>query len=227
MNDAGSLALTATGLVKDYPGEGSATRVLRGVDFAVDRGELCAVVGPSGAGKTTLLYLLGGLARPSQGEVWVAGKPIFQLDDEALSALRNRHLGFVFQYHHLLTEFDAADNVALPLRVGGLSARAARRKACELLETMGLSHRLGHRPGELSGGEQQRVAIARALVTDPEVLLADEPTGNLDKTNSEAVFALLMKAAHEGGRAVVMVTHNPDLAGKADRVVRMEDGAIL
>jgi lipoprotein-releasing system ATP-binding protein len=219
--------LKATALVKDYPGEGSATRVLKGVDFSVGRGELCAVVGPSGAGKTTLLYLLGGLARPSEGEVWVAGQPLFQLDDQALSALRNRLLGFVFQYHHLLPEFDATDNVALPLRVGGLSASQARMQARALLDAIGLRHRWGHRPGELSGGEQQRVAIARALATGPAVILADEPTGNLDKANSDQVFALLRQAAHEGGQAVVMVTHNPELARKADRIVKMEDGAIL
>jgi lipoprotein-releasing system ATP-binding protein len=222
-----TLALQATGLVKDYPGEGSTTSVLKGVDFSVAQGELCAVVGPSGAGKTTLLYLLGGLARPSKGEVWVGGQPIFQLDDRGLSQLRNRQLGFVFQYHHLLTEFDAVDNVALPLRVGGMAGPLARRKAAELLESIGLSQRMRHRPGELSGGEQQRVAIARALATGPAVVLADEPTGNLDKANSEAVFNLLQLAAHEGGQAVVMVTHNAELALKADRIVKMEDGAIL
>jgi lipoprotein-releasing system ATP-binding protein len=224
---SGAPSLKATGLVKDYAGGGSATRALKGVDFSVAGGELCAVVGPSGAGKTTLLYLLGGLARPSQGEVWVGGEPIFQLEDGALSRLRNRRLGFVFQYHHLLPEFDATDNVALPLRVGGLKAEAARKRARDLLKRMGLGGRLDHRPGELSGGEQQRVAIARALITDPAVLLADEPTGNLDKANSDAVFVLLQQAAKAGGQAVVLVTHNADLARRADRVVRMEDGAIL
>ncbi|HTB23436.1 MAG TPA: ABC transporter ATP-binding protein [bacterium] len=221
-------SLRATGLVKDYSSSGaSATRALRGVDFAVSRGELCAVVGPSGAGKTTLLYLLGGLARPSQGEVWVGGQPIFRLDDGSLSRLRNRRLGFVFQYHHLLPEFDATDNVALPLRVGGLGVEESRGRSRVLLRKMGLGARLDHRPGELSGGEQQRVAVARALISDPAVVLADEPTGNLDKANSEAVFALLQQAAHAGGQAVVLVTHNADLARRADRTVRMEDGAIL
>jgi len=219
-------ALRAMGLVKDYEGA-SATRALKGVDFSVEGGELCAVVGPSGAGKTTLLYLLGGMARPSQGEVWVNGQPLFQLEDGALSRLRNRRLGFVFQYHHLLPEFDAVDNVALPLRVGGARTEEARGRARSLLIKMGLGGRLSHRPGELSGGEQQRVAIARALVTGPAVVLADEPTGNLDKANSEAVFALLQKAAHEGGQAVVLVTHNADLARRADRIIRMEDGGIL
>jgi lipoprotein-releasing system ATP-binding protein len=219
--------LKAEGLVKVYAGQGAETRVLKGVDLGVSRGELVAVVGPSGAGKTTLLYLLGGLARPSQGEVWLDGQPLFKLSDDALSALRNRRLGFVFQYHHLLPELSALDNVALPLRVGGVSLREARQKARVLLQSVGLGHRLDHKPGELSGGEQQRVAVARALVLNPAVVLADEPTGNLDKGNSEAVFALLKAATREGRQAVVMVTHNQDLASRADRVIRMEDGAIL
>ena len=219
--------LKALGLVKVYPGDGADTRVLRGVDLSVRAGELTAVVGPSGAGKTTLLYLLGGLARPSAGEVWIDGRPIFQMGDDSLSALRNRRLGFVFQYHHLLPDLDAADNVALPLRVSGASRKDARQKARALLLSVGLGHRLDHRPGELSGGEQQRVAVARALILDPAVVLADEPTGNLDRANSEAVFELLKSATRKGKQAVVMVTHNPDLAERADRVVRMEDGAIL
>jgi lipoprotein-releasing system ATP-binding protein len=220
-------ALRAQGLVKTYAGAGEDTRVLRGIDLSVGRGELCSIVGPSGAGKTTLLYLLGGLARPSSGEVWLDGQPLFQLHDEALSGLRNRRLGFVFQYHHLLPDLDAADNVALPLRVAGASVREARQKARALLTTVGLGHRLDHRPGELSGGEQQRAAVARALVLDPAVILADEPTGNLDKANSEAVFALLQGASRKGKQAVVMVTHNQSLAAQCDRVLRMEDGALL
>ena len=222
-----NVVLRAEALAKDYVSGPTATSVLKGVTMQVEAGELVAVVGPSGAGKTTLLYLLGGLARPSAGEVWLGGDPLFQLSDEALSRLRNRRLGFVFQYHHLLPDLDAAENVALPLRVSGLSRAGAREKASALLQGMGLSHRLGHKPGELSGGEQQRVAVARALALKPQVLLADEPTGNLDKVNSLAVFDLLKKAAHDGGQAVVMVTHNPELARKADRVVRMEDGQIL
>ena len=221
------VALQAKGLVKSYPGEGTETRVLRGVDLKVERGELVAVVGPSGAGKTTLLYLLGGLARPSDGEVWLDGQPLFQLPDDVLSGLRNRRLGFVFQYHHLLPDLDATDNVALPLRVSGMGAGDARQRARALLQEVGLAHRLGHKPGELSGGEQQRVAVARALILDPAVVLADEPTGNLDKANSDAVFALLKQATRQGRQAVVMVTHNAELALKADRVVRMEDGGIL
>ncbi|HTB34241.1 MAG TPA: ABC transporter ATP-binding protein [bacterium] len=220
-------ALQARGLVKTYAGALAETCVLRGVDLTVERGEMAAVVGPSGAGKTTLLYLLAGLARPTEGEVWLDGQPLFSLPDERLSALRNQRLGFVFQYHHLLPDLDACDNVGLPLRVAGASRGQARQKARALLQDMGLSHRLNHKPGELSGGEQQRVAVARALVLDPAVVLADEPTGNLDKANSEAVFALLKNAARQGGQAVVMVTHNAELARQAGRVVRMEDGAIL
>ena len=219
--------LRAEGLAKDYANGPSATSVLKGVSMQVGSGELVAVVGPSGAGKTTLLYLLGGLAVPSAGEVWLGGDPLFQMKDEALSKLRNRRLGFVFQYHHLLPDLDATSNVALPLRVAGLDPKRALAQAGALLQGMGLSHRLHHKPGELSGGEQQRVAVARALANKPQVLLADEPTGNLDKVNSLAIFDLLKKAAHEGGQAVVMVTHNADLARKADRVVRMEDGQIL
>jgi lipoprotein-releasing system ATP-binding protein len=219
--------LRAEGLAKDYANGPNATSVLKGVGMEVQGGELVAVVGPSGAGKTTLLYLLGGLARPSAGEVWLAGEPLFELRDEALSKLRNRRLGFIFQYHHLLPDLDATANVALPMRVAGMDHRKALEKAAGMLQGMGLSHRLHHKPGELSGGEQQRVAVARALANQPQVLLADEPTGNLDKVNSMAVFDLLKKAAHEGGQAVVMVTHNSELARKADRVVRMEDGQIL
>lgn len=222
-----SEALRAQGLVKVYPGSDTETRVLRGVDFSVKQGEMAAVVGPSGAGKTTLLYLLGGLARPSAGEVWLDSQPIFKLGDDALSSLRNRRLGFVFQYHHLLNDLSAVDNVALPLRVSGVSRKDARQRARTLLQSMGLGHRLEHKPGELSGGEQQRVAVARALVLDPAVILADEPTGNLDKANSDAVFDLLKAATRKGRQAVVMVTHNADLAERTDRVVRMEDGAIL
>jgi lipoprotein-releasing system ATP-binding protein len=222
-----SPVLRAERLAKDYHSGRSATAVLKGVDLSVHKGELVAIVGPSGAGKTTLLYLLSGLARPSAGEVWLADEPLFSLKDEALSRLRNRRLGFVFQYHHLLSDLDAAANVALPLRVSGMGPVPARQRAEALLQSMGLSHRLTHKPGELSGGEQQRVAVARALAMQPDVLLADEPTGNLDKANSTAVFDLLRGAARKGGQAVVMVTHNPELARKADRIVRMEDGQIL
>ena len=222
-----SLALLAEGLAKSYGQGAERTEVLRGVELKVKRGEMVAVVGPSGAGKTTLLYLLGGLARPSAGQISVSGSSFSSLSDAALSRLRNQKLGFVFQSHNLLPELSSVENVALPLRVGGKGASAAQAAARQLLQEVGLGHRLGHKPGELSGGEQQRVAVARALVTKPDVLLADEPTGNLDRANSEAVFELLLQTTRQRGQAVVMVTHNDDLAGRADRIVRMRDGVIL
>jgi lipoprotein-releasing system ATP-binding protein len=222
-----SPVLGAAKLAKHYGSGAELTHVLRGVDFHADKGELVAVVGPSGAGKTTLLYLLGGLARPSSGSVSLAGSDYAGLSDSSLSRLRNQRLGFVFQSHNLLPELNAQDNVALPLRVAGKGASAAAAVARQLLQEVGLGHRLRHKPGELSGGEQQRVAVARALVMRPDLLLADEPTGNLDRANSEAVFELLRSTTRSRGQAVVMVTHNDELAGRADRVVRMQDGKIL
>jgi lipoprotein-releasing system ATP-binding protein len=201
--------------------------VLKGVDLKVGRGEMVAVVGPSGAGKTTLLYMLGGLSKPSSGSVSLGGSVISALGDAEASRLRNQKLGFVFQAHNLLPELSAQDNVALPLRVGGKSAFKAGQAARQLLQEVGLGHRLAHKPGELSGGEQQRVAVARALVCRPDVVLADEPTGNLDRSNSEAVFELLLQSTRSRGQAVVMVTHNDELAGRADRIVRMRDGKVI
>jgi lipoprotein-releasing system ATP-binding protein len=221
-----SLALLASSLTKSYGRGVERTQVLDGVDLEVERGELVAVVGPSGAGKTTLLYLLGGLARPSSGNVAVGGRSFGALSDSELSRLRNQKLGFVFQSHNLLPELSAQDNVALPARVGGKSASQSALMARQLLQEVGLGHRLRHKPGELSGGEQQRVAVARALVMRPELVLADEPTGNLDRANSEAVFGLLQETARTRGQAVVMVTHNDELAARAGRIVRMRDGKI-
>ncbi len=213
-------------LRKTYRNGPEETQVLRGVDLVVRAGELVSIVGPSGAGKTTLLYMMGGLARPSSGSVFLGTQSIFGLADNALSALRNQRVGFVFQSHHLLPELDAVSNVALPLRIAGFARDRAIERARQLLSEMGLAHRLGHRPGELSGGEQQRVAIARALANQPELVLADEPTGNLDKSNSEAVFQLLLESTRARGQAVIMVTHNPELAERTDRVIRMLDGTI-
>ena len=221
------LVLATKNLGKIYDNSPKRTEVLKGVNLDVRRGELVAVVGPSGAGKTTLLYLLGGLAKPSSGYVEVGGVSLSSLGDGALSKIRNQKLGFVFQSHHLLPELSAAENVALGLRVAGKSEGQAMQAAKQLLMEVGLSGRLTHKPGELSGGEQQRVALARALVTHPDVILADEPTGNLDRANSEAVFELLKDSTRTRGQAVVMVTHNDELAGRADRVVRMRDGKIL
>jgi lipoprotein-releasing system ATP-binding protein len=224
MSDA---VLQGRGLVKTYPGHGTETLVLKGVDFEARQGEVVAVVGPSGAGKTTLLYLLGGLARPSAGSVLLQGEDLLAMGDAAVSRRRNQGIGFVFQFHHLLPELSALDNVALPRMIAGEPRRKARLAAQALLGEVGLAHREGHKPGELSGGEQQRVALARALANQPAVLLADEPTGNLDSQTAEAVHDLLLHAARSRGQAVVIVTHNESLASRADRVVRMEDGRIL
>jgi lipoprotein-releasing system ATP-binding protein len=222
-----SAALQAEGLYKYYGRGSERTEVLRGVSLEVRRGELVAVVGPSGAGKTTLLYLLGGLARPSKGAVSIGGQLFSSLSDTALSRLRNQRLGFVFQSHNLLPELSALDNVALPLQIGSKGRGAAQSAARQLLQEVGLGQRMQHKPGELSGGEQQRVALARALAMRPDVLLADEPTGNLDATNSNAVFELLLETTRQRGQAVVMVTHNDALAQRADRIVKMADGRIL
>jgi lipoprotein-releasing system ATP-binding protein len=223
MNEA---VLKGEALVKNYQGKGTETHVLRGVDFSASRGEVVAVVGPSGAGKTTLLYLLGGLAKPSAGRVWLKGEDLQALGDAAAARRRNKSIGFVFQFHHLLPELSALDNVALPRMIGGEARGRAREAAAALLREVGLSHRGHHKPGELSGGEQQRVAIARALANEPEVLLADEPTGNLDRHTADAVHDLLLTSAKARNQAVVLVTHNEALAGRATRVVRMEDGRV-
>ncbi|MES2201980.1 MAG: ABC transporter ATP-binding protein [candidate division FCPU426 bacterium] len=220
-------ALKALGLVKTYHNGREEAKVLKGVDLRVDKGELVAIVGPSGAGKTTLLYLLGGLARPDAGSVEVGGVLLTGLDDRTLSRHRNQRMGFVFQSHHLLPELSALENVALTLRVGGKTEAVAALGAKQLLQEVGLGMRLNHKPGELSGGEQQRVALARALVSGPDLLLADEPTGNLDRGNAESVFELLKESARGRAQAVVMVTHNEALAAQADRIVRMQDGAII
>ena len=219
--------LKGRGLAKSYLGQGTQTLVLKGVDFEAQRGEVVAVVGPSGAGKTTLLYLLGGLARPSSGSIQLLGEDLLALGDAQASRRRNQSIGFVFQFHHLLPELSALDNVALPRMIAGEPRRKAAAAAARLLEEMGLAHRASHKPGELSGGEQQRVALARAQAMQPAVLLADEPTGNLDSQTAEAVHDPLLAGARSRGQAVVIVTHNEALAGRADRVVRMEDGRIL
>jgi lipoprotein-releasing system ATP-binding protein len=222
--------LRGEGLVKSYPGAAASapsTSVLRGVSLALRPGESVAVLGPSGAGKTTLLYLLGGLARPSAGKVSLGGQDLYSLPDEALSRLRNRRLGFIFQFHHLLPELTAEENVALPRMMSGLKTIQAQAEARTLLKEVGLGHRLSHKPGELSGGEQQRVAIARALVNRPEVVLADEPTGNLDKNTAASVHEILLSSAKARGQALVLVTHNEALAARAQRTVYMEDGKIV
>ena len=197
-----------------------------GIDLDVERGEMVAIVGASGAGKSTLLHLLGALDRPSAGRVLFGGRPIEGMDDDAVSTLRNRTVGFVFQFHHLLREFTALENVMMPLRIGGMDGRAAAARAMALLDRVGLAGRVHHRPSELSGGEQQRTAVARALAADPQVLLADEPSGNLDHHNSELLHDLFGELARELEIAMVVVTHNRSLAVRADRVLQLEDGRL-
>lgn len=200
--------------------------VLRGIDLEVEPGEIVALVGPSGSGKSTLLHIAGLLEAPDSGDMTVCGEPCTAIDDDARTRLRRHNIGFVYQYHHLLPEFSALENIAIPQIIAGLGRRQARLRAAELLEWMGLGERASHRPGQLSGGEQQRVAIARALANAPKLLLADEPTGNLDPETASNVFEVLLKLARGAGLAAVIATHNADLATRLDRVVRLTDGVL-
>jgi lipoprotein-releasing system ATP-binding protein len=219
--------IEAQALTKTYlGGDGATITVLDGVDIAVERGEMVAIIGASGAGKSTLLHLLGALDRPTSGVVRIAGQSLSGLNDDAISALRNRTVGFVFQFHHLLREFTALENVMMPLRIGGMEESAAKRRAMALLERVGLGGRTTHRPSALSGGEQQRTAVARALAADPAVLLADEPSGNLDHMNSERLHDLFGELARELEIAMVVVTHNRSLASRADRILQLEDARL-
>ena len=222
----GGPALEAVDVTRSYVLEGVTVEALRGVTLAVEQGDYAAVVGPSGSGKSTLMHLLGGLDRPTTGTLRVGGRDVSAMTEDELAALRNRTIGFVFQSFQLLARTSAVDNVGMPLVYRGAGRAERRRRAQAALERVGMGHRLDHRPNELSGGEQQRVAIARALVGEPQVLLADEPTGNLDTRNGADVMALLEELNAEQGVAVVLVTHDLEIAGRARRQVRVRDGLL-
>lgn len=214
-------------LTKTYGNAAQPVRALDGVNLTIDDGEFVAIMGPSGSGKSTLLYLFGGLERPTSGNVWLRAQDLSSMDDDALSRLRRKEIGFVFQFFNLIPVLRAQDNVAMPLILDGVKRDEALRRASEVLTKVGLADRVEHRPAELSGGQQQRVALARALVTNPAVVLGDEPTGNLDSHSSEEVVRLLRQATDEWGRTVIIVTHDPRIASYADRIVFLKDGKVV
>jgi lipoprotein-releasing system ATP-binding protein len=219
--------LESRGVTKRYMGgDGVALDVLRGVDLRVASGEMLAIIGESGSGKSTLLHILGGLDRPTSGEVLLSDRVLSDRSDEELASVRNRGVGFVFQFHHLLREFSALENVSLPLRIAGRPAAEAEARARALLERVGLGARLHHRPSELSGGEQQRTAVARALAAEPGVVLADEPSGNLDRANGERLHDLLAEVVRDLGVGMVVVTHNMSLADRARAVYQLKEGRL-
>jgi putative ABC transport system ATP-binding protein len=219
--------ISATNLSKVYGSGQTAVTALNNVSLEVEPGEFVAVMGPSGCGKSTLLHLLGGLDRPTKGEVTIDGHKLSGLPDAKLTELRRRKIGFIFQFFNLIPVLNAAENAALPMTLDGIGAAEARERARDWLGKVGLSERLDHRPDQLSGGQQQRVAVARALVANPALILADEPTGNLDTRASEEIAALLRQVANDWGRSVVVVTHDPRIAAHADRIIFLKDGEIV
>ncbi len=216
--------LVAKGISKSYASGPQRIRVLKGLSLELQRGEILAIVGPSGVGKSTLLHILGALDRPDEGKVIVDGIDVFSLGDRQIASFRNATFGFVFQFHHLLAEFTALENVMMPCLIAGMTKREAFERAKQILTEVGLTQRLDHRPRELSGGEQQRVAVARALVMKPKVVLADEPSGNLDPDNSEALHNLIFKLREQFGQSFIIATHNLELARRADRILKLFDG---
>ena len=219
--------LTASGIVKTYAVSGRSLTVLRDLRLDVAAGEMVAIVGASGVGKSTLLHLLGGLDRADAGAIAINGTSLSSMRDAELVAFRNRHVGFVFQFHHLLPEFSAVENAEMPMRIARIKLPDARPRAEELLRRVGLGDRLTHRPGMLSGGEQQRVAVARALVMRPSLLLADEPTGDLDEATADTLHALLREMHHDFGLTSIIATHNPRLAAQCDRTLRLQEGRLV
>lgn len=215
--------LIAKGITKSF----GKLPILKGVDLCVEKGEIISIVGPSGAGKSTLLHIIGSLSKPDGGSVKIKGVDLFKLSPSKLSAFRNRNIGFIFQFHHLLPEFTALENVCIPALIAKKGKKESEQKALELLKMLGLSHRVDHKPAELSGGEQQRVAVARALINDPAVILADEPSGNLDSESASALNQLFVDLRERLNQTFIIVTHNETLANIADRKIRMKDGMIL
>jgi lipoprotein-releasing system ATP-binding protein len=227
MSKAMSELLEARGINKSFSTEAGELAVLKGISIAIKAGEMVGIIGASGAGKSTLLHILGALDKPTSGQVLFQGRDISTLDEKALARFRNISVGFVFQFHHLLPEFNSLENVVLPGMIGGMDVRETRQRAGEILAELGLSRRMHHRPGELSGGEQQRVAVARALIRNPQVVLADEPTGNLDTATGNELFELFIDLNRRKGITFVVVTHNKSLSDRCHRVLEMADGRFI